>query len=64
MKRYEFPADQALVRIPALTTEGRTEMPALRIAITHGEALALVLPDVRPLEVDWQVTLIARAPRI
>lgn len=39
--RSELPADQAEMRITALMIDGRALMPALLIAITKGDALAL-----------------------
>ena len=40
----EFPADQALVKMTALTIEGRALIWAFWIAITHGELAALDVP--------------------
>jgi hypothetical protein len=47
MYKKELPDDQALVRIPPLTTEGSAEILALRMAMTQGLAFAFPAPDVR-----------------
>lgn len=44
-QQYEFPADQAEVRIKALMKDGKTGMPAVLIATTNGELFALCEPD-------------------
>jgi len=41
MYKYVLPAEKALVMIHALTIDGSTLMPAVLMAITHGEELAL-----------------------
>ena len=64
MYKYELPADQALVRMPALMIDGRMGMLAFWIAITHGDELALPVPETSPFALEAQVTPMANVPRM